>query len=217
MNTITIDSVYLTFGERIILDNIFLSISHREVVGLLGRNGCGKSCLLKILLGFMTPQYSVVKFNDEHLKKPFSKKNFINYLPQSQAHPNNLTLNNLLAWYDIDSTDFYAKYDFLKPHNPKKMGALSGGEKRLFEVLLMLEANTQFTILDEPFSHIMPLHVDMLKTVIQEHRARKGIIITDHLFENILDISDKVYFIHDRCSSIVKTREDLIEKGYIRY
>jgi ABC-type multidrug transport system ATPase subunit len=216
MNKITIDSVYLTFDDRIILDNISITANQHEVVGLLGRNGCGKSCLLKILLGFMTPQYSVVKFNDTYLKKPFSKKNFINYLPQTNCHPKEMSILNLLKWYEIEADEFYKNYDFLKEHASKKFGALSGGEKRLFEVLIVLEAQTQFTILDEPFSHIMPLHLDLLKDVIQKIKQKKGIIITDHLYENVLDISDKVYLISDRCSYIVHTKEDLIEKGYIR-
>jgi ABC-type multidrug transport system ATPase subunit len=216
MNKITIDSVYLTFDERIILDNISIAVNQHEVVGLLGRNGCGKSCLLKILLGFMTPQYSVVKFNDTYLKKPFSKKNFINYLPQTNCHPKEMSILNLLKWYEIEADEFYKNYDFLKEHASKKFGELSGGEKRLFEVLIVLEANTQFTILDEPFSHIMPLHLDLLKDVIQKIKQKKGIIITDHLYENVLDISDKVYLISDRCSYIVHTKEDLIERGYIR-
>lgn len=216
MDKITIDSVYLTFDERIILDNISISINQREVVGLLGRNGCGKSCLLKILLGFLTPQYSVVKFNDTYLKKPFSKKNFINYLPQTNCHPKEMSVLNLLKWYDIEPDYFYKKYVFLKEYEQKKFGELSGGEKRLFEVLVVLEAQTQFTILDEPFSHIMPLHLDLLKDVIQKKKENKGIIITDHLYENVLDISSKVYLINDRCSYLVHSKEDLIERGYIR-
>ena len=216
MNKITIDSVYLTFDERIILDNISIAINQHEVVGLLGRNGCGKSCLLKILLGFLTPQYSVVKFNDNYLKNPFSKKNLINYLPQTHCHPKEMSVLNLLKWYDIEPDYFYKNYDFLKAFEHKKFGALSGGEKRLFEVFIVLEAQTQFTILDEPFSHIMPLHIDLLKAVIQKEKEKKGIIITDHLYENVLDISDKVYLISDRCSYIVSTKEDLIERGYIR-
>jgi ABC-type multidrug transport system ATPase subunit len=216
MNKITIDSVNLTFDERIILDNIFISINQHEVVGLLGRNGCGKSCLLKILLGFLTPQYSVVKFNDTYLKKPFSKKNFINYLPQTNCHPKEMSILNLLKWYEIEPDYFYKNYAFLKEYESKKFGALSGGEKRLFEVLIVLEAQTQFTILDEPFSHIMPLHIGLLKNIIQKKKEKKGIIITDHLYENVLDISDKVYLISDRCSYLVQTKEDLIERGYIR-
>jgi ABC-type multidrug transport system ATPase subunit len=216
MNKITIDSVCLTFDERIILDNIFIAINQHEVVGLLGRNGCGKSCLLKILLGFLTPQYSVVKYNDDYLKKPFSKQNFINYLPQTNCHPKEMPILNLLKWYDINPHYFYENYDFLKEHANKKFGALSGGEKRLFEVLIVLEANTQFTILDEPFSHIMPLHLDLLKDVIQKTKQEKGIIITDHLYENVLETSDRVYLISERCSYIVQSKEDLIEKNYIR-
>jgi ABC-type multidrug transport system ATPase subunit len=216
MNKITIDSVYLTFDERIILDNISIAVNQQEVVGLLGRNGCGKSCLLKILLGFMAPQYSVVKFNDTYLKKPFSKKNFINYLPQTNCHPKEMSILNLLKWYEIEVDEFYKNYDFLKEHANKKFGELSGGEKRLFEVLIVLEANTQFTILDEPFSHIMPLHIDVLKEAIQKTKQKKGIIITDHLYENVLETSDKVYLISDRCSYLVQTKEDLIEKGYVR-
>ena len=70
-------------------------------------------------------------------------------------------------------------------------------------------------MLDEPFSQVMPVHVDRIKKIIKHEKKNKGIIITDHLYEHIIDICDKIYVIANGKTYLTKDRDDLIKFGYI--
>jgi len=70
-------------------------------------------------------------------------------------------------------------------------------------------------MLDEPFSQVMPVHVDTIKSIIQHEKQNKGIIITDHLYEHIISICDDIYVITNGKTYLTKERDDLIKFGYI--
>ena len=70
-------------------------------------------------------------------------------------------------------------------------------------------------MLDEPFSQVMPLHVDTIKKIIQQEKKNKGIIITDHLYEHIFDICDDIYVIANGKTYLTNDRNDLNNLGYI--
>jgi ABC-type lipopolysaccharide export system ATPase subunit len=82
--------------------------------------------------------------------------------------------------------------------------------------VLVLLANTRYTLLDEPFSHIMPLHVDRLKQLIERQKAKKGILLTDHMYRHLLDVSDTLYLMKEGKSIYIKDRENLVLHGYLR-
>ena len=71
-------------------------------------------------------------------------------------------------------------------------------------------------MLDEPFSHIMPLHVEVIKDIIQREKYRKGFIITDHLFRHITEISDSLYVLKDGKTYLTHSIDDIEELGYAR-
>ena len=214
-NQIKADSIFLELGGKEILRGVYLEMKEKEVIGILGRNGCGKSLFLKTLMGAIQPQFKYISFNGVKIENLYEKKGLINYLPQHNFHPNHLTLGKLLAYYEIDNQEFYKNYPVLKKVSETKFGELSGGKKRLIEVLLVLEANLIFTILDEPFTHVMPIYIDLIKEVIEKRNRKKSILITDHQYKNVLDISDKLFLLKNGILNSVTNEEDLKDKGYI--
>jgi len=202
-------------GERKILNGVSLDIERHQVIGILGRNGCGKSCFLKIMTGQLQPQFKYISHNDIQVHHLYKKKGLINYLPQHECHPASLRLRQLLDFYGIDDKYFLEKYALFKEYANKRFSNFSGGERRLLEVLLVLEADTKYSILDEPFTHIMPLHIDMVKATIQDKKQQKGIIITDHQYHNVLDISDHTFLLKNGTMKAIESEEDLREWGYI--
>ena len=98
----------------------------------------------------------------------------------------------------------------------KRMKAFSTGERRIIEVYAVLASDSKFCLLDEPFSFMMPLHVQKMKEVIQREKKRKGIAITDHYFEDVIDISDELFILRSGKIWRVNGREDLELLGYIR-
>lgn len=78
-------------------------------------------------------------------------------------------------------------------HRP---GALSGGTARLLQTLLLLHADTAFSLFDEPFSGIMPVHIETLADEMQRARQRKGLLITDHCYAEALPLCNVVYLLY---------------------
>ncbi|MFK8103439.1 MAG: ATP-binding cassette domain-containing protein [Saprospiraceae bacterium] len=214
-DTIQIDSVFLEYGELKVLRGASLTIACNQVIGILGRNGCGKSCLLKIITGQIQPQFKYINYKGQQLLNLYKEQGLINYLPQHEFHPKSIRVERLLYYYGIDADQFVGRYSFFKDYLSLKFSKLSGGERRLVEVLIVLEAASKFTILDEPFSHIMPNHIAIVKERITELRQHKGIIVTDHQYENVMDVSDNLYLLKDGVIGEVKDKEDLKWKGYI--
>ena len=98
----------------------------------------------------------------------------------------------------------------------KRMKTFSTGERRMIEVYAVLASDSKFCLLDEPFSFMMPLHVQKMKEVIRREKKRKGIVITDHYFEDVIDISDELFMLRSGKTWRVNGREDLELLGYIR-
>ncbi len=213
---ILLDSVFLSFGANDVLRGAHLKMIKGEVTGMLGRNGTGKSCLLKILTGQLRPENLYIGVDGKYTKDLYSVPGLINYLPQHTCHPNGLRLRKILALYGVDVAAFMAEHGTLFPEENPRFGELSGGIKRLFEVLLLLAADTHFTLLDEPFSHIMPIHLDYVRAVIQQRAKTKGVLVTDHKYQHVLDLANTLYLIYEGTSRIISGREDLVRYGYIR-
>ena len=71
-------------------------------------------------------------------------------------------------------------------------------------------------MLDEPFSHVMPVHVDAIKNLIVREKTRKGILITDHLYEHIVDICDDLYALSNGKAYLTNSSHDLEALGYVK-
>ena len=215
INRLLVDSVHLEFDRLQVLQSAFITAQTGKVTGVLGRNGCGKSCLFKCIMGGLKPQNIFVRFNDEadtdyaHIGKR------VKYLPQNVFIPTTMTLGEAFELYGVD-------YDGLVSFDPKfhtyqrrTPGELSGGEVRIAEMYMVLNSDAEFCILDEPFSNVAPKHVEKMQQMIQEHKSSKGIIISDHMYESVMDITDDLFLLRDGYTFPIKTREDLIRHGYI--
>ncbi len=213
-NTLEFDSLYLEFGLHKVLQDIYMKCSQGEVIGLLGRNGCGKSSLMKIVFGSMKAYQQSVRINGKHLSVN-ARRNMIKYLPQESFIPGYLSLQTVLKHYQIEKEQLLSRFPvFLsKIHHP--FGELSGGEGRLFEVFVILKSKSHFCILDEPFSNLMPLYIDQIITLINDCRADKGMIITDHLYRYIIPASDRLYFLHQGKTYPIHQQSELTRFGYL--
>jgi len=215
MNTLEFDSLYLEFGMNRILSGIHMKCATGQILGLLGRNGSGKSCLMQIVFGTMPAASKSIRFNGSPLMGDYLEKRIIAYLPQSDLLPPFVTFTQALKLYGVDEqkivTDFPEIADCLK----RKSSKVSGGQRRLFEILIVLKSRHPFCVLDEPFSGLMPLHIERLKELIKEEKQRKGIIITDHKHRHIREIADKLYMLTNGATYQVNTEEQLLEYGYL--
>jgi lipopolysaccharide export system ATP-binding protein len=211
-----IDSIRKEFGTNQVLTDISLRCQPGDIIGLLGRNGSGKSTLLKIIFGTLYTDYKFIRINGSILSQPFKIKNTIAYLSQDNFLPKNLTVKQVIKIYsdDIDQKGFLED-EVLSKVMGTRIRNLSGGESRYLEVKLILNLNTLFVLLDEPFNGISPLHTELIKNMITDKSIKQGIILTDHDYRNVLDVANKYYLLFDGGLKRIKTKQDLIEWGYV--
>lgn len=215
MSILKTDSVMLEYDGRKILQDVWLDCSQGEIVGLLGRNGCGKSSLLKIIFGSLNPQYKYVSINGQYIAKGYHRQK-IAYLPQHNYLPKYLKIKNIAPlmvddrfWDEFTSLDIYRNFC------NKKAGELSGGELRQFETLMVLYNKADFILMDEPFTHVSPVQSEGFKKLIREVGRIKGIIITDHQYYNILDVSDRIILIENGTTRHITNHEELVTYNYL--
>ena len=212
------DSIWLEYGQHRILQNIYVRVDVGQVVGLLGRNGYGKSSLLEIIYGTRSAQNRSVRINGHYVDKLYQRPNTIAFLPQKSFIPGTLLISEVFALYGSSvttATEFFPELTDMLPH---RFDQLSGGQQRLIETVLVLTSPADFVLLDEPFSNVMPLHVETLKVLISIVKHQKGILLTDHYYRDVLDISDTVYLLTSGGRTVLLTEpeQQLRGFGYLR-
>jgi ABC-type multidrug transport system ATPase subunit len=215
VNRLLVDSVHLEFDKLQVLQSAFITAQTGRVTGVLGRNGCGKSCLFKCIMGGIKPQNIFVRFNDEPETDYAHIGKRVKYLPQTVFMPTNMTLGEAFDLYEVDYNGLVAFDNKFHTYQRMTSGQLSGGEVRIAEMYMVLNSEAEFCILDEPFSNVAPKYVEMMQQLIQQHKATKGIIISDHMYEQVMDITDDLFLLRDGYTFPIKCREDLIHHGYI--
>jgi ABC-type multidrug transport system ATPase subunit len=216
MNGLHVDSVTKSFGLNRILTDVFISCQKGEVIGLLGRNGSGKSTLLKIIFGSLKADHKFVRVNGKQLSNLYSNIDIIQYLPQDSFLPKHIKIIDIVkAFCENQQAEAMRKLDLVKPHLHKKSGELSGGEQRILEILLMIYSEAEYLLFDEPFNGLGPLHIEIIKDLIKAHSGRKGFIVTDHDYRNVLDISSKIILMYDGGTKIINDKSDLVHWGYL--
>jgi len=136
-------------------------------------------------------------------------------LPQYSFLPKNVKVENLIKLFcNHENAKKLRDLDLIKPFLNETVRRLSSGEVRLLEVLLIIHSSAEFILLDEPFHSLSPKIVSFVKGLIKEQSKVKGFIISDHLYQDVLDISDEVYLLAE---SYLKPIKDLTELKRFNY
>ncbi len=204
-------SLTKSYGRRVVVNAVDLSIRQGEVVGLLGPNGAGKTTTFYMVVGLARPDSGEVFLGDEDITAlPMYQRARagIGYLPQEASVFRKLTAEeNVLAILEtrgLPAGDQHALARQLleelgiQPMARQPAYTLSGGERRRLEICRALAATPSFILLDEPFAGIDPLAVIDIQKIIAHLRQRGiGILITDHNVRETLKITDRAYILRD--------------------
>jgi ABC-type multidrug transport system ATPase subunit len=215
IHTLEADGIQLDFGLRRILSDVYLKCETGKITGLLGRNGQGKSCLMNIMLGTLNAGSNSVRFDGNVIHKAGKKPHLLLYLPQFNFIPKSFTLKTVLDDFQLSLYDFIDRFPDFKDRQHEKVSHLSGGQWRTLEIYIIVKTPSLFAMLDEPFTHLNPIQIDNIKQFMLEEKANKGMLITDHMYNHLLEVSDNVYLLKDAKTHPVKTIFDLDELGYV--
>lgn len=211
-----VDGVLLEFGQRRILSDVYLKCETGSITGIFGRNGQGKTCLMNVIYGSLQATSKSVRFDDVSTYEAYKRSDILTYLPQSRFIPLSLTLKRIFSDFEILFSDFENFFPEFKLLSNSTIGKLSGGQRRLVEVYVIVKSNAQFSMLDEPFTHIMPLHIEKMKDILMLEKLKKGFLITDHLYRQTIDICDNLYILNNCKVHLIKQLEDIEKFGYVR-
>ncbi|MEP5255409.1 MAG: ABC transporter ATP-binding protein [Winogradskyella arenosi] len=210
-----LDNVELYFKSHRVLNGIYLKGETGKVTGLLGRNGSGKSSLMDIAFGILKPKYMLIRLNNKPLQQPLYMLKIAKYMPQYNFIPSSMKVAFAFQLYQVDWHAFVTLFNNFEAYKNLRFKGLSGGERRLIEVYLSLKTESKITLLDEPFSHLAPLYIEKIKALILEEKKHKIIIISDHLYPHILDISDTLYLLKNGTTKLIKQLTELEDYGYL--
>lgn len=216
MSKLHIDSITKSFGPKKILQDIYMACETGQIVALLGGIGSGKSTLLQIIFGTMQGDTQFIKFNNEVLMKQSDRRNKIAYMPQSPMFPKNTKVKNLIPLFcSAENTRKLFNDDLLQPFLNRTVRNLSGGERKLVEVLAVIHSEAEFILLDQPYSGLSPILTEKVMKMIKEKSNEKGFIISNFMTEYALELSDEIYFLQDRTLRKIKDLNELQQHYYL--
>jgi lipopolysaccharide export system ATP-binding protein len=216
---ISFENISLSYGDRLILDNINFKINEGEIFGMLGPNGVGKSTIFNLITGLINPNSGKIKLNNIDVTEyPIylrTKKFKVGYVPQYGGYFNDLTLiQNLKAIAEIvidDKNIIENKINYLvskfELENLKNVKAkfLSGGQKKKLVIALSLLGDPKVLLLDECFAALDVLTIKMLQEIIVSLQKETNITICicDHQARDLLACVD-IAMIISNCKIIAE-------------
>jgi len=210
---------YLTksYGKTVALDNISFSLEPGKIVGLLGPNGSGKTTIIKLINGLLTPDHGTVTI-DGVSPGPVTKA-MVAYLPDHVYLNSWMTVQQILAYFQDFYHDF--RYDLACrmlerlgiPLN-KRLKTLSKGNKEKVCLILTMSRNAKLYVLDEPIAGVDPAARDyVISTIIQNYNPEATVLISTHLISDIEQILDEVIFIQNGQILLQKSVDEIREEN----
>lgn len=215
MSRLEFDSIEISFDGRRILNSVYMACEKGQITGLLGRNGCGKSTLMKIVFGALPLEQKSVRIDDRSLGTHYLSRNLIAYLPQADLIPSYLTIHKAFSLFGVDERGIIGIFPEIYQMMDLRPTQLSGGYRRILEMFLILRSKASFCLLDEPFTGLTPVYIEKVKSMLTESKKDKGILISDHMHRHVVEMSDKLYLLSNGQTYPVHDPEQLVSMGYL--
>ena len=206
-----------SFGSKQVLKEVSFCLKTGEILGIFGRNGSGKSTLLRLLFGTLRGSLDMDIDGVPHRSGQLIPKQMIGYLPQHTFLPKRTRVRDIIPMYFYDGAiqDRIFYDPFITTFAHQRVSDLSLGQQRYLGVHLLAQLPHPFVLLDEPFTMIDPLEKENIKKLLVDVKPRKGIIITDHYYRDVLDISTENLVMKNGITLAVSGEEDLKRLGYL--
>ena len=214
---LTLDGVHTYYAKSHILHGVSLEVRPGEVVGLLGRNGVGKSTTLKTVMGLVRPAEGKITFEGNNIAgvAPYKlARAGIGYVPEDRRIFKLLSvLENLRTGLDRPEVSaerreqllqkVYTSFPILRDRRDQAGGTLSGGEQQMLAIARAMMLEPRIILLDEPTEGLMPRMVDQIRHIIEVlHQEGVAILLVEQNVPLTLAVSDRVY---------------IMEKGAVRH
>ena len=214
---IEIKNLTKKFQKFTALDEVNLSFENGHSIALIGPNGCGKTTMIKCILGLNVVEDGDILVDGKSVKDDYKYRENIGYMPQIGRYPENMTIEETIKMIkdtrkstgDNLDTELLEAFELENIYS-KKMRTLSGGTTQKVSAVLAFLFNPKVIILDEPTAGLDPLATEILKNkIIKEKNKGKLIIITSHLLSELDEIISEIVFMNEGKVLVHQSVEDL--------
>ena len=215
MSILEVKNLDKSFDNKKIIEDVSFTIEKGKIVGLLGKNGSGKTTILKMINDLLTIDEGEILVNGEHIG--VESKSMISYLPERTYLESRQTIKQVFDYFE----DFYTDFDRKRAEKLLKdldldidasLSKMSKGMKEKIQLVLVMSRNARLYILDEPLGGVDPVTRDyIMQTILSNFGEDSSMLITTHLIADIEKILDEVIFI-DKGKIILTGNADEIRK-----
>ncbi len=215
-----------SYGKKQALTDVNLNLERGRIVGLLGPNGSGKTTMIKLINGLLTPNSGSITVDGNAIGK--ESRIAVSYLPDKTYLPDWIKVNDIIKMF----SDFYENFDPAKAmdmlsklniNGNERLKTLSKGTKEKVQLILVMSRNAKLYLLDEPIGGVDPAARDyILNTIITTYNPDASVVISTHLISDIERVLDEAIFINNGHIVLHDTVDNIREKegksvdGYFR-
>ncbi len=211
-----LENVTKKYGELVAVDNLSFEVQPGEIFGLLGLNGAGKTTTFRMILNLFNPNEGAVYYNGEVMS--YNQSDSVGFLSEERSLLTKMTVKDQVIYYGrlkgkteeeiVKSLQYWLKRFNVPEYENKKIKELSKGNQQKIQFISAIVHNPKLLILDEPFSGLDPINVELFKEVIMEFKEKgAAIIFSSHRMEHVELFCEKLVI-------LVKGRNIL--SGYIK-
>jgi len=197
---IRVENLSKSYGSKKVLKSVTLDIAGRGIHGILGPNGCGKTTLIKSMLGLVAIEEGEIFFDKLAMQGQRQK---ISWLPQHPKAPSNTTPKQLFDLIEglrgekaIFKNELISSFEF-ENELDKSISSLSGGNYQKTFLILTLMFDVPLIILDEPTVGLDPMSAAHFKKVILNRAEKSTILLISHITSEVEQLSDQIHFLLD--------------------
>jgi ABC-2 type transport system ATP-binding protein len=205
-NVLEIDSLTKSFGQRVVVNDVSFQVRRGEIFGFLGPNGSGKTTTLRMALGIIRQDSGSISILGSHPERSVLKR--VGYLPEDRGLLKKVKVLDILRYLGrlkgLTATQAEERGNELLhrvglyPHRHKKVEGLSRGMTQLIQFISSILHDPEFIILDEPFSGLDPLNVQLMKQMLFEQQERGAtIMFSTHIMSDVEELCQRVALIAD--------------------
>lgn len=219
-----LENVRKTYGSLVAVDNLSFSVKNGEIFGLLGENGAGKTTTFRMIMGLLEPDKGKIILDGKKIDYKVTDK--IGFVTEERSLLTKLTVKEMIEYYGVlkgmDESDIDKKLDYwlekfeITEYKNKKIKELSKGNQQKIQFISAVINDPKLLILDEPFTGLDPINVNLLKDAVKELQ-KKGcsIIFSSHQMEYIEDFCEQlIILVHGR--AILNGSLDEIKENYAK-